>query len=166
MRLLILACSVTKRLRPGPATDVYDGPLYHVLRKAGAQGVLVYILSARYGLIPGFQWIEPYDQRMTPERAADLRDQVQETLSRLREWGHDDLPKSVFSSVGITNVHIQVGQVYRLALPDNAALVKMFGYPVVWGEGGIGQRCKQLKQWLKSQSRLKQEKAHDNSTDN
>src|SRR3546814_11987320 len=54
-RLLILACSATKRSRPGwiPAVDRYDGPLWQTLRAIGPdrQDPKVAVLSTRYGFI-------------------------------------------------------------------------------------------------------------------
>src|SRR3546814_17816515 len=74
-RLLILACSATKRSRPGwiPAVDRYDGPLWQTLRAIGPdrQDTKVAVLSARYGFIDSRSPIENYDTRLTtalPER--------------------------------------------------------------------------------------------------
>src|SRR5947209_9600943 len=73
-RLLILGCSAKKRERRAQAMDVYDGPIFRVLRKSGGQcpKVLVWIVSARYGLIEGKQVIEPYEMKMTKRRAREL----------------------------------------------------------------------------------------------
>ena len=68
-RLLILACSATKRSRPGwiPAVDCYDGPLWQTLRAIGPdqQDTNVAVLSARYGFIDARSPIENYDTRLT-----------------------------------------------------------------------------------------------------
>ena len=68
-RLLILACSATKRSRPGwiPAVDRYDGPLWQTLRAIGPdqQDTKVAVLSARYGFIDARSPIENYDTRLT-----------------------------------------------------------------------------------------------------
>lgn len=68
-RLLILACSATKRSRPGwiPAVDRYDGPLWQTLRAIGPdrEDTKVAVLSARYGFIDSRSPIENYDTRLT-----------------------------------------------------------------------------------------------------
>ncbi|MGQ2933675.1 hypothetical protein [Sphingopyxis sp.] len=68
-RLLILACSATKRSRPGwiPAVDRYDGPLWQTLRAIGPdrQDTKVAVLSAQYRFIDSRSPIENYDARLT-----------------------------------------------------------------------------------------------------
>lgn len=90
--LLILGCSMTKLQTPGvlPAVERYDGPLYRVLRSflrksMWPKRLSVAVLSARYGLIGGLTPIEYYNQRMDPQRAAELRVQ---TTNRLLGWSH------------------------------------------------------------------------------
>ncbi|MCP4539438.1 MAG: hypothetical protein GY832_20060 [Chloroflexi bacterium] len=59
---LILSCSQKKRLEPGPAYLVYDGPYYRILRKHGPPWpVDVYVLSAKYGLIPDVRQARGWD---------------------------------------------------------------------------------------------------------
>lgn len=68
-RLLILACSATKRSRPGwiPAIDRYDGPVWQTLRAIGPDrpDTKIAVLSARYGFIDSRSPIENYDTRLT-----------------------------------------------------------------------------------------------------
>lgn len=68
-RLLILACSATKRSQPGwiPAIDRYDGPLWQTLRAIDPDrgDTKVAVLSARYGFIDSRSPIENYDTRLT-----------------------------------------------------------------------------------------------------
>lgn len=68
-RLLILACSATKRTREGwiPAIDRYDGPLWRTLRTIGPDraDTKVAVLSARYGFIDSRSPIENYDTRLS-----------------------------------------------------------------------------------------------------
>ncbi len=59
-KALILSCSKAKLEEPGPAIQVYDGPMFRILRKYKPH-LDVFILSARYGLIPAMHFIEPYD---------------------------------------------------------------------------------------------------------
>jgi len=88
-KLVILACSSRKAQNagPSPALARYDGPIYRVLRSflrehEWPSTLSIGILSARYGLIGCLAPIEYYDQRMTRERALELRPSVSRTLSR------------------------------------------------------------------------------------
>lgn len=86
-RLVVLGCSATKVAADGvlPAITLYDGPMFRVLRAflrdyRWPESLSVAVLSAKYGLIGGVSDIEPYDQRMTFERAEELRGSVMATL--------------------------------------------------------------------------------------
>ncbi|MES4992569.1 hypothetical protein ACTJJ7_11740 [Phyllobacterium sp. 22229] len=77
-RLLILACSATKRCDPGymPAIERrYNGPLWQTLRTVDPDGskAKVAFLSVHYGFRDASDTIEPYDRRMTKEIAAALK---------------------------------------------------------------------------------------------
>jgi hypothetical protein len=80
-RLLILACTATKRHDPNPMPALlrYNGPSFRTLRKwqsdnaDEAQQIDILVLSTKLGLIAADTQIEDYDQRMTPERAAALQ---------------------------------------------------------------------------------------------
>jgi hypothetical protein len=138
MRLLILACSATKRpdVRLLPAYQRYDGPAWRTLRayltSAGATvGMLdVYALSAEFGLIPAIQPIPDYDRRMDAARAEELRPAVIATLGRLRSY------KITLICGGLH---------YQAALPD--LLPRACGQ-VTRTHGGIGTQLGQLKRWL------------------
>lgn len=68
-RLLILACSATKRQDDGyiPAIDRYNGPLWQTTRCCPIDRSIlkVAVLSARYGFIDARSPIENYDTRLT-----------------------------------------------------------------------------------------------------
>lgn len=72
-RLLILACSATKRHDPGwmPAWERYDGPLWQTWRTVDPHRRLARVgfLSARYGFRRADSPIEDYDARLTPDLA-------------------------------------------------------------------------------------------------
>lgn len=76
-RLLILACSATKRDGPAyvPAIERYDGPLWQTLRSVDPRGekAKVAFLSARLGFRAAATPIEMYDARMTPAIAAEIK---------------------------------------------------------------------------------------------
>lgn len=135
--LLILACSQVKLPKPAllPALERYDGPLWRLLRKRGGHlidsgALTVYALSARYGLVNArTTLISTYDQRMTPERAHELRPSVRATLAALWPRGQ---------------VCLHVGRAYLGAISDTPA-----HWPrALTGYGGIGMRQAQLKAWL------------------
>jgi hypothetical protein len=69
MRIIILtSCTASKEQQRLPAERLYTGDQHRRLMRgvtaARDQGadVRVWIISARHGLIPGTQWIEPYDE--------------------------------------------------------------------------------------------------------
>jgi len=72
-RLLVLACSATKRPDPGriPARHRYDGPLWRTLRATDPDDRLarVAFLSARLGFRDARSEIEDYDARLTRDLA-------------------------------------------------------------------------------------------------
>jgi hypothetical protein len=75
-RLLILACSATKRhdLAPLPARDRYDGPLWRTLRAADpcSRRARVALLSARFGFRAARTLIEDYDARLSEDLASRM----------------------------------------------------------------------------------------------
>lgn len=141
-RLLIIACSATKRPDAGelPAIDRYDGPAYRVLRKwqrerpdqAAALDVL--ILSAEFGLIASDQPIPDYDRRMDARRARVLAPTVRAVL-RAHLHSHE--------VYGATLVN--VGGDYAPAL-DLSHLEGLGA--IAHTRGGVGERLGQLKRWL------------------
>jgi hypothetical protein len=72
-RLLVLACSATKRSELGriPARRRYDGPLWRTLRTVDPNDRLarVAFLSARFGFRDARTEIEDYDARLSKELA-------------------------------------------------------------------------------------------------
>lgn len=85
---LIVTCSAAKRSPKGPAINVYNGPMFRVLRK-WQPNIKLFILSAWYGFIDAGQEIETYDQVMPrrpgPEYMNKLATQISE--SKLVEYG-------------------------------------------------------------------------------
>jgi hypothetical protein len=59
-KALIISCSGKKCLDRGAAINLYDGNMFHILRRWKPR-VDVFILSAKYGLIPAHKEIEAYD---------------------------------------------------------------------------------------------------------
>jgi hypothetical protein len=76
--LILMSCSTMKIPGPGKlkAIDRYDGPAFRMLRKHRAEKhpmPWIIILSAKYGALLYDDLIEDYDQRLTYERAQDLK---------------------------------------------------------------------------------------------
>lgn len=145
MRLLILACSSTKRPNAGtlPALQRYDGPVYRTVRAYlrdhphQANRLVLLILSAEFGLIDADTPIPNYDRRMTTGRALALRPQVWQTLTRY-----------VDERGPFTATLINLGMDYLPAL-DLDAVRSQLGR-TVYAAGGIGDRVGQLKRWLET----------------
>jgi len=164
-RLLLLACTATKRpdLGPLPALQRYDGPSFRTLRKwrtlnpRDAERLDVLILSARLGLINVAAPIEHYDQRMTRQQAVALQPAVSAALQQffalrspyaatLFHLGQDYIPALV------PDLDQQIDSIQR-AERVRAWLTSIteskFGI-LSLTEGGIGRRLGQLKGWLEN----------------
>lgn len=137
--LLLLGCSETQvRSRgPLPALQLYNGPNFHTLRGCLRRygwppGLVVRILSARYGLLTPQTLILPYDQKMTRARGAELQPEVR---AHLRPLG----PVEV--------AFINVGPLYQMALPDDLSTLIGTAH-ITWAQGGLGFRQHAMKAWV------------------
>jgi len=143
-RLIVLACTATKRADPHPLLAIrrYDGPSFCTLRKwqaanpTSAAQLDVWILSAKHGLITADALISDYNQRMTPNRAVELRQSVRCALAYI---------VAQCGSYRATLIHL--GQDYLSALTLEQIQTAPFG-AVTLTAGGIGTRLGQLKAWL------------------
>lgn len=83
--LVVIGCSRRKRpsLKPVPALDLYQGACFPQLRARLIPELRdrVRILSAKHGLVTANQRLYPYDQRLTPQRACDLRRREADTIA-------------------------------------------------------------------------------------
>ncbi|PBC72379.1 hypothetical protein BX261_7252 [Streptomyces sp. 2321.6] len=91
--VIIVPCSGAKLTHRAAARDLYTGPYHVACRKAAealtADGGLVLVLSAKYGLVPLDEEIEPYDMTMDDPEAitgAELQQQA-------RAMGIHDAPQ-------------------------------------------------------------------------
>jgi hypothetical protein len=140
--LLIVACSQRKRSDPGllPAIERYDGVHFRVLRKAQREGYWpayldVLIVSAKYGLLELHTAIAHYDLRMTLKQAIQIRPLVLPMLAERIE------------SMTYAEVFLNVGKTYQVSLEGwNVGLSR--DTIVVYANGGIGQRARQMRSWL------------------
>ena len=93
----------------------------------------VKIISAKYGLINANTLIEYYDQRMTTQRANELKPLIQKSL------GAD------FRQNEYTEVYIDLGKDYLITISGveiPASITQLTAY------GRIGERLSRLKEWL------------------
>jgi len=59
--VIIIGCSGKKRTGKMKARDLYNGPFWTTLRKNDDGRFRIFVLSAKYGLIPADTIISPYD---------------------------------------------------------------------------------------------------------
>ncbi|NTU80017.1 MAG: hypothetical protein HGA45_11535 [Chloroflexales bacterium] len=146
MRLLILKCSARKRTgeTPLPVIERYDGPLWQVLRSylreqpMFAADLVVYGLSAEYGLIPGDMPIPNYERTMAPERADALRPQVLAVFQELMGGSYDKL------CLGISDRYLRAMEGWETYIPS--------GLEVTATDGAMGAKLGQLKAWLEGRA--------------
>lgn len=142
--VVIMACSATKQERAAPALELYQGVMYSTFRANVKREARphVLILSALHGFIPGEEVIEPYEQRLTPERAEHM-------LTKLDRYMHGCLPS------GTRKVLLAGGSDYRRVM--RAAVQRQLergllsaGVDVTETSGGIGYQRQQLGTFLRA----------------
>lgn len=141
-QLIILSCTKHKRHDrvPLPAVDRYDGPAFRLLRRFREHRLEVpdvYVLSARYGLIHYEEPISDYDQRMTLQRAQELRPQISEALRLLLEKSSVDKQTS-------SRILFCTGKIYFALLKSCMPAGVLYEH----AEGPPGKKLSKLKQWL------------------
>jgi len=143
--LVVLGCSATKRPSKArlPAIELYDGPMYRVLRShlrthAWPEDTSLAVLSAEHGLIGGLSHIGTYERRMSTDRAAHLRAPVAETLSR---W-----------SASHGRVRLFLGKEYLPAIEEPA---RSHFRTVSIAPGMIGEKLNRLRALLRRRSLLR-----------
>jgi len=142
--MLLLACSDLKRWyirTPHPAFEVYDGVFYRVVKKFYSEKpeikdkVAIYILSAKFNVIPASQKILPYDLKMTKAIALEQKDT--NTLL-LKKYIEEEKPKELV---------VVMGKIYRDSIDWERIEI-----PTVFITGRIGVMQSNLKKWLMSLS--------------
>ncbi len=143
-RLLIVSCSKAKRDVEGliPAINLYDGPIYRLLRKritdfTNENGLDIKILSAKYGLIDPLTPIRNYDQIMTKERAEQLKYSIYREFSQL-------LSKKEYDEI-----LINLGANYMLAFEQSLTVIPETTSINIL-KGPIGKRLQITKRWIDS----------------
>jgi len=140
-RLLLLSCSQRKRRTRGllPAIKRYDGPAFRVLRRylnsQPTAQLEVLILSAKWGLISGNALLPYYNQRMTEQRAEELRQPV---IKRLRK---------ILKAKSCKEIFIAMSKSYFQVLTEQE-LSKIASLTTYIPQGRQGQKVSALYDWL------------------
>jgi len=140
--MLLISCSNIKKwdiATPQPAFEVYNGVIYRVIKKSIKSKpdikdkFTVYILSAKYNVIPAHQNILPYDLKMSKSLSLKNRD------------NNTCLLKKYINLENPSDLVVVMGKTYRNSID--------------WGQidistrfiiGQIGEMQSQLKKWLLS----------------
>ena len=146
-RLLIVPCSQRKITTdiPTAAINVYDGPFYRLLRKNipifdNNNGLDIYIISAKYGLIEPLHEIQTYDQKMDDKQAKRLKPKIRERLLK------------IIKDKTYSEIYVNTGKSYSLALEGFQGNVKRYSPNTLFrmGHGKIGQRLHDMKEWIRN----------------
>lgn len=127
------------------AIERYDGPLFQVLRKfqsnsaKKAEKLDVYILSAKFGLIPADKKIPLYDQPMTQQRAAELNPKVVSEISK------------IVAGKRYKEVFVCLGEQYLPVLKGSAPQLQKKSIVTI-AHGSSGRRQAMLRKWLYGKS--------------
>jgi hypothetical protein len=102
------------------------------LRVSHDHDLIVYVVSAEFGLIPSCRSIPAYDRRMTDERASELAPSIARELTTAMQTAK---PTELFICAGNTYVHAlkrwQPGPIH-----------------VILAAPGQGRKLRSLKNWL------------------
>jgi hypothetical protein len=128
----LIACSKGKRAQAGRPEAVYTGRLLQAqlayARKALAlPEERIFILSARYGLLPLAQVIEPYDLTL-----------AQLTASERHEWGGRVVSALLDRVPGAYGAFVMAGKLYRTAVGEHltyADIQMVVPHPAHYGIG-------------------------------
>lgn len=143
-RLLILSCSARKTNEEvAPALLRYQSPVYFLVRRwlrlNPDNNLVIWILSAKYGLIGKMKKTINYNLALTPERAEILKDKIQRQFV--------ELCKTDFAENSPESVFCHLSENYRNALSEQIALVRTLS-SVTIATGRPGEKSKMLKEWL------------------
>lgn len=129
-RLLILSCSKSKSpdRKLLPAIERYQGPTYKVLRKFLRErlnaSIDIYILSAKFGLIPSSRSIPYYDLEMTEKRAKKISASIVKNIIKVAAVQNYD---EAFILLGKTYLHAVKGIEEVLHIPIHVSEMSSVG---------------------------------------
>ena len=139
---LITACGAKKLSYPAPAIKLYRSPRIKAVYNR-SEGADFYILSAKYGLVPAHQVLEPYDEVMTFQKAVKLAPVIAETIK--------NYDTAIFYRGGARREYLDcVVQACRLA---KVSLI-VIGYGQIGDINKIPQIIKQLKKHYNFKSKF------------
>jgi len=141
--LLIIPCSKRKKKITEDrlhALYLYDGPFYRIIRKFFREygipkNLDITIISAKYGLINANTYIAYYDNRMTKEAIKNFAGRLK---SRLISIINEENYTEIFQNIGKNYYKVIKG--WEMCIDENIQVIS--------AEGGIGQRAKQMRNWL------------------
>jgi hypothetical protein len=131
-RIVLISCASKKLLEPAKAKDLYVSTLFKLNLKYAEKfnPDEIYILSAKHGLLPLEQEIEPYDQTLNNMRSAQIKQWAERVLEQLNG----------ICSIDETEFIFLAGDKYRKYLLPH---IKSTQIPL---EGlGIGKQIQKLK---------------------
>jgi len=138
--LLIIGCSQKKDPSQTlmKALNRYNGVNFKVIKKFKRERKLpenldIVIISAKYGFLKLDEYIDDYDLRMTKKRAQELHPAI---LNELEELISNNTYKEIF---------INLGKDY---LPAIEGFEKYVTCPVLYAQGRIGEKLRDMKKWI------------------
>lgn len=157
--LVLMPCGGKKLDREAPAIELYTRGLWDVLRKhLGAIGrEQVCVLSGKYGFINALTWLEPYEARLSAQRADQLIARGVHAAFDGKRTGMTPICHVGASSARMRRPYAAVliagAGDYRRVLEAYVAGFIEAGVVaaaaiVCQVEGGIGEQRSQLGQWL------------------
>lgn len=147
-RLLIISCSARKSGdKLCPAIERYQSPKFFVLRRFlknfPCNAPVIWILSAKYGLIGADKKIRHYDTAMLPERARKLQKEFPHQFYILFKYSFGNQPPS--------DVLLHLPKAYESAFAEQIGNLKTIA-PVKSLTGRPGERNRRMKTWLEQTS--------------
>lgn len=123
------------------AIDLYDGPYYRIIKKLRREELFpsnldVFILSAKYGIIPETHQISTYDQKMSEARAKELNEDNLQTLNTILSKNYSSLL-------------VNLGKVYMKSIAGYEQFVPK-DTKIILAQGEIGERMSFMKNWILS----------------
>ena len=138
-KLLIISCSAKKKKfsRPAPAFEVYDGPIFRLLRKnlrSQSSKIDIIIISAKYGLITPRTRISYYDKLISKKEAYEWNGRIVGSL-------RDLIQKNNYSEILVClgKRYLPVIDGLEKQIPEDCKLLYV--------NGRIGERMQKLKAW-------------------
>lgn len=139
--LIIVSCSKKKEKwkKNVPAIELYDGPVFKILRKFLTWNKLdrldILIISAKYGVLKHTDKINYYDELMDKSKAEVMRPQI---INKISDFLRVNSYKEIF---------INLGKNYLVSIDGIENLVDS-SCKIIYAKGRIGKRLKQTKKWL------------------